>query len=151
MSEPFRLDGMIWSHGDGHRGAGDNLARFQKRLLIEHIPEIEDCFNGTINVKLNVPLYVSRPDLTTPPIEWRPGTIEQFSFLRVKFTCPRDAAPIACWLIIPHDSPHRADAQSHEILAPRLSIADRYCSIMIEQQHRVFRLPYAPHEIVLVE
>ncbi len=44
----------------------------QRPLVVKYFSEIENCYNGTINLQLNVPLQVRLPDIVTPPFRWNP-------------------------------------------------------------------------------
>ena len=59
--------------------------------IAEEFPELKDCYHGTINVELDVPLFVVAPDHRTKPIHWDDAFPdgEVFDLLRIWFQAPR--------------------------------------------------------------
>ena len=95
--------------------------KFQIPHLVLDFPEIEKIFPGTINVKLNSPLWILEADHTTPFLPWwdvgRGEFIrEQFSFVRIEFEYPLGAPRKTAWFYIPHGSPYRFDPFTFEII-----------------------------------
>ena len=105
---------------------------------------MKDCYHGTINVELDVPLFVVAPDHRTKPIHWDDAFPdgEVFDLLRIWFQALRDSTPVNAWLYIPHGSQHRRTPYLHEAIAPKkLEIQDNVrCKITIERD--TVRLPY---------
>jgi len=94
--------------------------------LVRSFPELDGCFHGTINVELERPLVVDRPDHQTGDITWfyKDGraVTERFGFLRIEFEAPLGAPRVRAWLYVASASPHRQTPHIHEVLAPRLDI-----------------------------
>lgn len=109
---------------DGKTKAGLGVASrciaMQMPLLAAEFPEIRDCRRGTINVELEHPLHIDRPDHETAPIAWHPKMTERFSFLRCQFECPTGSKPVSAWIYIAHGSPHFAKVNYFEVLAQSL-------------------------------
>lgn len=111
--------------------ATGTLAR-QLPLIAKEFPEIADCFPGTLNLKLELPLEVIRPDHRTPPLAWTPSgrTLEVFDLLRIELEFAHLATPVDAWLYVAHGSPHRATPDLHEVITRKLAIGDvRQCRI----------------------
>ena len=111
--------------------ATGTLAR-QLPLIAQDFPEVADCFPGTLNLKLELPLEVTRPDHRTSPLAWTPSgrTREVFDLLRIELEFAHFPAPVTAWLYVAHCSPHRATPTLHEVIAPQLAIGDvRQCRI----------------------
>lgn len=105
--------------------ATGTLAR-QLPLIAQDFPEVADCFPGTLNLKLELPLEITRPDHRTHPLAWTPSgkTREVFDLLRIELELPHFPAPVPAWLYVAHRSPHRATPTLHEVIAPWLAIGD---------------------------
>ena len=114
-------------------GIGTETVAAQMPLLVRTFPEITHCFLGTINVELQQPLVVERPDHQTGDITWlfngSPVT-ERFGFLRIVFEAPPGGSRVPAWLYIASGSPHRQTRRIHEVLAPRLDIPSQ-CDCVI--------------------
>lgn len=111
--------------------ATGTLAR-QLPLIAQTFPEIMDCYPGTLNLKLELPLEVIRPDHRTPPLAWTPSgrTQEVFDLLRIELEFAHLSAPVNAWLYVAHNSPHRSTPTLHEVIAPKLRLEDvRKCRI----------------------
>ena len=111
--------------------ATGTLAR-QLPLIAQEFPEVACCFPGTLNLKLELPLVVTRPDHRTLPLAWTPSgrTREVFELLQIELECAHLPAPVTAWLYVAHRSPHRATPTLHEVIAPLLEISDvRQCRI----------------------
>lgn len=107
---------------EGHIGLGlgaarGNLAAQLPKIALEY-PAVKDCYFGSINVKLVQPLYISKTDHTTKPIEWMPGVREKFSLTEIEFEYPLDGPRYKVWLYSPQHSPHRLNSHRAEIIAP---------------------------------
>ena len=118
---------MTAIRGKRTRGLGiaTQTVAAQMPQLVESFPELKNCFRGTINVELEHPLLVERPDHETGDITWyyqdTPVT-EHFGFLRIEFEAPPGGPRVQAWLYIASNSPHRLTPRIHEVLAPRLEI-----------------------------
>ena len=130
----------ITIRGKRTRGLGiaTETVAAQMPQLVRSFPEIKDCFPGTINVELETPLVVERPDHQTGLMTWiykgAPVT-EHFGFLRIEFEAPPGAPRVPAWLYIASASPHRQTPRIHEVLAPRVEIpAVCDCAIHIDRR-----------------
>lgn len=115
----------------GLRVATKTLAR-QLPLIVQDFPEIADCYPGTLNLRLELPLEVVRPDHSTPPLAWTPSgrTREIFDLLRIELEFSHLPTPVEAWLYVAHLSPHRSTPTLHEVIAPKLALGDiRQCRI----------------------
>lgn len=103
--------------------ATGTLAR-QLPLIAQDFPEVAGCFPGTLNLKLELPLEVTRPDHRTPPLAWTPSgrTREVFDLLRIELEFAHLPAPVKAWLYVAHRSPHRATGQMDATL---VNVTDR--------------------------
>jgi len=114
-------------------------------------PEVAGCYRGTINLILDRPLLVVKPDHRSQPLPWDvnyPDYLEGFDFLRIEFEAPLGTAPVRAWLFIPHRAPHRTNLNVHEVIAPKLPVkyGDR-CRIRIHRA--VEELPYRKIAVVV--
>lgn len=130
---------MTTIRGKRTRGLGIATQTVAAQLpqLIQSFPELKDCFRGTINVELEHPLLVERPDHQTDDFTWflngTPCT-EHFGFLRIEFEAPLGGPRVPAWIYIASGSPHRETPRIHEVLAPRLEIpAHCECAIHIDR------------------
>lgn len=145
------LDGTWSTHGRDHKGARWNLEKWQRQHLLREFPEIQHCFSGTINLTLDAALYVVRTDTTTTSIQWKPGVTERFSFLRVRFACPRDSDAVDAWIYLAHDSPHRNDPCSHEIMTTYHKLPTPECRVWIDRPYRECEISYKPFRLILID
>src|SRR5258706_1346699 len=107
------------------RGAASSNLAIQIPLIAQDFPEIADVHHGTINLHLDRMLLVLTSDYRSKGISWgKPNDPEVFDFLRIKLEAPEGAAAINAWIYIAHGSPHRMTPGVHEIIAPKLQIAD---------------------------
>jgi hypothetical protein len=90
----------------------------QKPLVVKYFPEIESCYNGTINLQLERPLQVRLPDMVTPPLRWHSNGDERFGITEIKFEL-RDKLYRA-WIYTAEHSPHRFNNMIAEILTERI-------------------------------
>ena len=108
----------------GLHAATRNLA-LQLPIISQNFPEVAGCYRGTINLQLEQPFTIIRPDHRTAPLAWvpdRPRT-EVFEFVRIRLELPNLNAAVPAWLYIAHRSPHRKTPVIHEIIAAQLDIA----------------------------
>lgn len=137
-TQMVRLSGRIIS---GHGWAGPCLT-LQVPLITAHFPEIAACFRGSINVSLDTPLLIDKPDFVTPEINWAPNENEVFHFTRIRFTVtPSAGGPsqtYSAWIYGPQNSPHQANRFHLEIIAPHMDLGDRTqpCGIEIDRPRR---------------
>ena len=130
----FEING---THIQGIGRAAGNL-KVQLPLIAQDFPEVAQCFHGTINLLLEIPLLVLKPDHRTKPIFWTPGPYgEVFDLVRVALEAPKGAAPVHAWLYIAHWSPLRNDPMKHELIARHLPTAQvgTTCLIRLPRCH----------------
>jgi hypothetical protein len=103
--------------------ATGTLAR-QLPLISQAFPEVGECYPGTINLLLERPLVVTRPDHRTAPIAWTPsGRItEVFDLVRIELELDHSPLRVPAWLYIAHGSPHRQTPSTHEVIAQALDL-----------------------------
>jgi hypothetical protein len=126
---------------DGLKEAAKNTIPKQKPYFKEYIQDIDNYYDGTINLLLEKSLMINRPDIVTKPIEWTPGFEETFGFLRIKFeTIPiQNSMPLDALIYIPYLSPHFPNQFYKEILVPKPKInldGVEYCNIIIDKKIR---------------
>lgn len=124
---------------DGLHAASTSSIPRQKPFFKKYLPDIENYYEGTINLLLEAPLVIHAPDIETEPIEWAEGFVEKFGFLRIKFeTIPsKDSMPLDALIYIPYRSPHYPNPFYKEILAPRINLSGiEYCNIIIDKKMR---------------
>lgn len=122
-------------------GAARRSLAVLKPHLRGYLPQIDQCYDGTINLRLDQPLRVLNPDLETDPIQWGgPGTAtEVFGFQEIEFEFPIGGPRHRAWILIPHNSPHFNDLFGAEVIAaqiPGVKASER-CRIHIPKPHRV--------------
>ncbi|HEU0118675.1 MAG TPA: hypothetical protein VFR09_08600 [Alphaproteobacteria bacterium] len=110
------FDGIVIPGLGAARG---NLAAQLPKIAAEY-PSVKDCYAGTINIQLDEPLYIIKPDYKTKLIEWMPGCSEKFNFTVVQFECPIGSQHSVAWIYNPNLSPHRFDDLTVELIAPYL-------------------------------
>jgi hypothetical protein len=105
-------------------GQASRNLKTQLPLIATTFPEVEPAHRGTINIRLDQGLIVSNPDHCTPRLDWHPAHSpgEVFHFLRIRFEHPIGSTPIAAWLYLPQNSPHRKDVCLHGVLGPWIAI-----------------------------
>lgn len=135
---------------------GLNCAHNSLALQLPHVtrefPELANCYPGTLNLRLEVPLLVLVPDHRTKPIAWYPQTTEAetFDFLRMRLEAPLGAVPIPAWFYIAHWSKHRADLWLQEVVThQKLKIANgAVCRVHIDRP--LVQLPYNALPVVVI-
>ena len=113
----------IWGELVKGWGAAAGTVKKQLPKLVKYEPRLKDCHHGTINVRLDEPLFVRQWDTVTDPIRWHDedtGNGERFGLLSVTFIHRSTNTP--AWIYDPHGSPHRADPFLVEVLAPKLDV-----------------------------
>ena len=143
----FEIEG---TSAPGYGRAAADLAFQLPRFALE-FPEIAGCYPGTINLILDRPLLVVKPDHRFTQIAWpgNPSQLQGFDFLRIEFEAPLGCAPVKAWLYIPHGSVHRKHLNVHEVIAAtKLPVAnsDR-CRVKIDRP--VEQLPYLKIAVVV--
>lgn len=106
-------------------GAATRNLALQLPLFSQTFPEVAGCHAGTINLLLEQPLTVIRPDHRTAPLAWipdRPST-EIFDFVRIGLELPHLSAPVPAWLYVAHRSPHRRTPTIHEVITTPMDLA----------------------------
>jgi CTP-dependent riboflavin kinase len=123
-------------------GIAAGIVRVQLPLVLPHLPSgylpgIES-LHGTINLQLDTPLRINNPDHTTPPIHWGGQLPEQFSLLAIEFECPVNTKKRSAWIYIPHNSPHRVNLFSIEVISEWIPEAtpNTRCRVHIQRPHR---------------
>jgi len=126
----------------GYRWATKYLA-MQIPLIAKQFPEIARCHPGSINVKLDVPLRIHKPDFITREIDW--GVMKEvFHFTRIRFALlPRRGRQRTrkAWIYGPQNSPHRGNVYYIEVIAGKIDLGKtRRCRIRIDHPHRLVPL-----------
>ncbi|MGA3066793.1 MAG: hypothetical protein ABSF29_08105 [Tepidisphaeraceae bacterium] len=132
---------MVRIEGEIVRGYGwaTRYLKIQIPLIAKQFPEIEVCHRGSINVLLDTPLRIDRPDFVTRRIDW--GKMKEvFHFTRIEFELIGGRARARrhrAWIYGPQNSPHRTNPFYIEVIAPKIALGRaRRCGIRI---HRVGR------------
>ena len=102
-------------------GAASTALAKQWPKLIKHLPQLNYCFQGTINVDLFNPILIINPERTVPPFEWEPGHTDGFGFHEIKFEWPLDTNPIQAWVYLAQHSPHRYNMMRAEVITREIS------------------------------
>jgi hypothetical protein len=127
------IRGKNFSKGCG--GAGECLKK-QLPKISESFPEFSTIHCGTINVLLERPLLVFKPDHRTPPIDWLGdgSHIERFDLVGVRFEVKGKIHD--GWLYVPQNGAYRQKPTVHEfILRERIDIQDGVqCSVHIDRE-----------------
>ena len=127
------IRGKYFSKGCG--GAGECLKK-QVAKVSETFPEFSGIHCGTINVTLERPLIVFRPDHRTPPIDWLGdgSHIEIFDFLKVRLEVK--GISHRGFLYIPQNGGYRQMPHIHEVvLLEKIDIQDgEICSIHMDRE-----------------
>lgn len=107
----------------GEGKAGRTIA-IQLPLIAQTFPEIRSCHPGTINLELESPLIIVRPDHRTQPIKWKQNLEigEVFDLVRIRLETRLGDTVHDAWLYIAHRSEHRKNLSHHELIAPFLKL-----------------------------
>jgi len=118
MNNRIKIKGKIQK---GLGEASHTIPR-QKRFFKKYIKDIDNYYNGTINLLLEKPIIISHPDIITEPIEWTKGFKEKFLFLNIKLEVEASFqnAVYNGLIYIAQGSPHFADPYYQEILVPNI-------------------------------
>jgi hypothetical protein len=104
-------------------------------------PELSICKLGTINVRLNKPLRVDKPDFVIGPLRYRTQSgdlYETYGFVRIQLEVPPGSTTQQAWIYIPEKSPHRDNLFQVEIISAQID-AVAYgimCRLTIERDFR---------------
>jgi hypothetical protein len=112
------IDGTLSAAGYG--AASTNTLPKQWDELIKYVPELQQCYQGTINVDLNVPVLILNPDRTVPPFEWQPNQVEGFAFARVEFEYPVGGQRRDAWIYLAAHSMHRYNMRRAEVITSHI-------------------------------
>lgn len=121
----------------GLRAAAAYCIPQQKIHFKQYVSDIDKYYDGTINLLLESPLIIFKPDIKTKPIEWVPGFEETFGFLKIQFeTMPiKPSMPLDALIYIPYRSPHYSNPFYKEILVPKIDLTNvEYCNIIIDKK-----------------
>lgn len=104
-------------------GIASETIALQKPFLLKWFPQIEQCHIGTINLRLNAGLVITKPDITTQPFQWSVGWSEyippeSFCFTRFEFDVSSGASGVTGWVYEASWSVHRSDVTMIEFVAP---------------------------------
>ncbi len=113
--------------------AKGTLAR-QLPLISQSFPEVANCYPGTINLELEFPIEVVRPDHRTAPLAWTPSgrTTEVFDLVRAELEFDHLSARVPAWLYVAHSSPHRCTPTAHEMIAQQINLRNvRECRLYL--------------------
>jgi hypothetical protein len=137
---------MVEIHGQIIDGLG-LASRFLKKqlpLICREFPELKKCHFGSINIRLDTPLRIERPDFVTRKINWGEQK-EIFHFTRIELELlPPLPARVgarpshAAWIYGPQNSPHRTDPFVIEVIAGKINLHGRLpCRIRLDRHCRV--------------
>jgi hypothetical protein len=114
-------------------GAAHRAIAIQREHLLPFFPDLTQFHIGTINVRVDEPLFISQFDVSTPPIKWHPTQdTDRFSFLRIGFQLdtPNFGPPVDAVIYHAAASPHHqaaspdhSDPRFVEVVTRRLNIA----------------------------
>jgi hypothetical protein len=140
---------MVELRGKIVRGYGwaTGFLKLQIPLICEEFPEIAKCHRGSINVMLDAPLRIKRPDFVTKKIDWGEQK-EVFHFTRIEFQLLpskrlKNAQPrkFKAWIYGPQNSPHRPNPFHVEVIARKIDLKRaKRCCIRIHRNGRVVPL-----------
>ena len=127
---------------DGENNANRTI-QVQLPLIAQEFPEIARCYSGTINLELNSPLIIARPDYRTSPIKWKANLKdgEVFDLVRVFLEVPFNGPRHQAWLYVAHRSSHRTNLRRHEVIAPFIELDGAEDYGLVIEQH-CLELPY---------
>jgi hypothetical protein len=110
----------------GGMDAAHRSIEVQMEHLLPHF-DLSGFYIGTINVRLDDPLFITQFDVSTPPIKWHPyEDTDRFSFLRVGFQLdtPNFGNPVDAVIYHAAASPQRSDPRFIEIMTRKLDIGN---------------------------
>ena len=151
----WRYGAIVMFEIDGKYAPGNGFASKELPFLLPlfalDFPEVAGCLHGSINLILDRPLLVVKPDHRSKPLDWRgdPNRLDGYDFLRIEFEAPIGTASVKAWLYIPHVCQHRKYLNVHEVITTTklpMKHGDR-CRIRIYRP--VEELPYQKIAVVL--
>jgi hypothetical protein len=138
---------MLYLHGKIIHGLGlaTGYLAMQIPLIARRFPEIRDCHFGSINLRLDKPVRIVRPDHTTREIDW--GVMKEiFDFTRVTIEPLKKRMgrnrKYRAWIYGPRNSPHRGDAFHLEIIVDqKIDLKGvKRCLVRIEKKGKKYPL-----------
>jgi hypothetical protein len=120
-------------------GSAARVLPLQAPLLARLFPQIARLHLATINVLLESPLRIEKPDIVTDPIDWRDREVvhitqARFQPVRLTQTGYQPGTPCDAWIYSPQHSVHRANPYHVEIMAPKLDLTDTpMCLLTIDR------------------
>ena len=136
---------MLILEGRIENGYGAARPNFEMQMpyFVETFPEIKGCYFGTINVRLDVPIKILKPDFQTTPIKWHPqhpNMEEVFSFTRINFQIVdglKENQLIEAWIYDPQHSPHHRDPFYYEVVTSKIELsAVRHCRVYLNRSYK---------------
>lgn len=134
------------------RNAGHDTFTRQLKLIAPRFPELaRDGVRGTINLELDHDLILLNPHFTSGPITWEPGHIETFDFLRIGLEAPKGTQPIDGWIYVAHDSHHRRNMNTHEIITTGTCniLENNECILHLIENFRIIKFKQARPLIII--
>ncbi|MBF0409047.1 MAG: hypothetical protein HQM10_16990 [Candidatus Riflebacteria bacterium] len=120
---------MFAIRGRVQKGIGESNKTIKEQLpFFEKVcPEIIACHPGTINIRLDKPLVVFKPDFSTESVPWHPALKlikkgEKFEFVNVILKID-GCEPVKSWIYKAQFSPYRDDPFIIEVIAPRINFS----------------------------
>jgi hypothetical protein len=114
--QKLEIDGVVVQ---GLRAAGAVTLPRQKDHFEIVIPEMRGCHWATINLRLQLPLFIETPDHETE-FNWGGSRPEKFGFLKIQIEFPVGGALSTGWVYIPHDSPHFGEPFLVEVITEKI-------------------------------
>ncbi len=125
-------------------GAATSALPKQFRFFEESIPELKDCFLGTLNVQLQNILIIENPDFYFSNIIWTQDFTEDFCFLRTNIKIPRIGIELSGFIYVAYRSPHRMNPFFHEIICPYVDDIKTDEIIILHTLKSVRTINYSP-------
>jgi hypothetical protein len=128
------IEGTVVS---GVGGAAATLA-VQLPLFLKERPELAVCKAGTINILLDEPLRINKPDFSIGPIRYEIGWVESYGFQRIMLEVPIGAPARPAWIYMPDKSPHRHNLFGVEVIGPHFDgvVRDARCRMTIAREFK---------------
>jgi len=105
-------------------GAASSTLKRQLPLIRKQFNFIQNCWPGTINLRLSEPVNLLNVDFETTPIAWTPSgkTTESFGFIEIALVFPGRLKRVQGWLYLASNSPHRHDNHTFEVITQKLNL-----------------------------
>jgi len=105
-------------------GAASGTLKRQIPLIREQFDFIQNCWPGTINLRLSEPVILLNVDFETTPIAWTPSgrKAESFGFIEIALAFPGSLKMFQGWLYLASNSPHRHDNHTFEVITQKLNL-----------------------------